>query len=250
MPRRYGWTPDVPDARDHLLKVGRVTKTPTRFSLRDKMPPVVDQGDLGSCTANAIAAAHQFDQMLQQKPDAFAPSRLFIYYNEREMEGTVDSDSGAMIRDGIKSINKLGVCPEPRWPYDVASFKVKPDSQSYADALDHQAVSYARVPRTQAQMEQVLAGGKPFVVGISVYESFESASVAATGKVPMPNVKTESLLGGHAVLVVGYDRAKKLWILRNSWGTGWGDQGYFTLPYKYLLDPNLSDDFWVVNVVE
>lgn len=250
MNRRYGWRPDVPDHRDFTFAAPRGTKTPPKISLRGQMPPVYDQGQLGSCTANAIAAAHQFDQLIESGGAAsFVPSRLFVYYNERAMEGTVDQDAGAIIRDGIKSIAKQGVCPESGWPYDVSKFTAKPIDACYAEALKHTAVEYLRVTRTQAQMERCLASGRPFVCGISVYESFESAAVAATGNVPMPGRK-EQLLGGHAILVVGYDRSKKQWECRNSWGEGWGQKGYFTLPYPYLLNSNLSDDFWVVRTVQ
>src|SRR6476620_6681848 len=118
--KRFGWIPDLPDQRDHLYAapVTALAKLPTKADLRSKCPPVYDQGQLGSCTANAIGAAHAFAQMRQFKRD-FMPSRLFIYFNERVMEHTVDSDSGAMIRDGMKSVAKAGVCPESRWPYDI-----------------------------------------------------------------------------------------------------------------------------------
>ena len=121
--QRFGWVPDLPDARDFLYSAPEevLTKLPKKVDLRAKMPPIYDQGLLGSCTANAIGAAFEFDQVKEGLKD-FMPSRLFIYYNERAIEGTVDTDSGAMIRDGIKSINKLGVCDEVTWPYDVARF--------------------------------------------------------------------------------------------------------------------------------
>src|SRR5438128_696006 len=117
--KRYGWLPDVPDQRDHVYAApsGVLHKLPAKIDLRPKCPPVYNQGQLGSCTANAIAAAVQFDRMKQNLKPAFAPSRLFIYYNERAIEGTVDNDSGAMLRDGIKSIAKQGDCAETHWPY-------------------------------------------------------------------------------------------------------------------------------------
>ena len=125
--KRFGWVPDIPDARDFMFSAPETVllALPKRVNLTSKMPAVYDQGQLGSCTANAIGAAFEYEQ-LQQKQKDFMPSRLFIYYNERAIEGTVDSDSGAMIRDGIKSVAKLGVCPEDVWPYDVARFMEKP----------------------------------------------------------------------------------------------------------------------------
>jgi C1A family cysteine protease len=177
------------------------------------------------------------------------PSRLFIYYNERVMEHTVNSDSGAQIRDGIKSVNQQGVCPEAEWPYDIATFTDEPSQQCYADAQLHRAVSYARVVQTLNQMKGCLASGYPFVFGFTVYESFETQQVAQTGHAPMPT-PNEQVLGGHAVMAVGYEDAHHWFIVRNSWGTGWGMQGYFTLPYAYLLDTNLSSDFWTIRIVQ
>jgi C1A family cysteine protease len=208
----------------------------------------MDQGQLGSCTGNAIAGAVQFDRIKQKLKPAFAPSRLFIYYNERAIEGTVASDSGAMIRNGIKSIANLGDCPESSWPYDIAKFAQKPSPAAYKEALKYKAVQYQRVVRSLSQFKGCLASGYPFVFGFSVYESFESNDVATTGVAPLPG-HGEKLLGGHAVLAVGYDDAAQRLIVRNSWGKGWGQAGYFTLPYAYLTEPNLSDDFWTVRLI-
>jgi len=221
---------------------------PPSVRLRPVCPPVVDQGELGSCTANAIAVALQFDQMKQKLADVFLPSRLFIYYNERVMEGTVNEDAGAMIRDGIKSVSKEGAPHEKLWPYVIAKFKTKPTAAAYKDALKHRAVLYQRLTQTIDQLKGCLAAGYPFVFGFSVYESFETQAVAKTGKVPMPKPK-EKLLGGHAVLAVGYDDSLKRFEVQNSWGTGWGDKGYFTIPYDYLTDANLADDFWTIKQV-
>jgi C1A family cysteine protease len=250
--KRFGWVPDLPDARDHLYAAPPqyLTNLPTSVSLRDQCPPdVYDQGQLGSCTANGIAAAFEFDLLKQQAAD-FMPSRLFIYYNERAMEGTVDSDSGAMIRDGIKSVSKQGVCHEDEWKYDISAFAQKPPDNLYTEALSHKVTSYQRVPRVLNQMKGCLAHGYPFVLGFSVYESFESQEVATTGEVPMPDIANEQLLGGHCVLAVGYDDATQRFLCRNSWGEGWGDGGYFTMPYAYLTDRSLASDFWAILQVQ
>src|SRR5215471_20564192 len=253
MPRRikkFGWIPDLPDARDHIYAapIPLMGAMPAKVDLRDSCPPVLNQGQLGSCTANAIANAHRFDQMKQNKGQSFGPSRLFIYYNERDMEGTVGEDSGAMIRDGIKSIAQLGVCDEKEWPYAINKFTNKPSASCYTDALEHQALSYQRVTQTPTQMKGCLASGFPIVFGFTVYESFESDAVAKTGQVPMPK-PNEKTLGGHAVLAVGYDEAAQRFIVRISWGKNWGIKGYFTMPYAYLTDNDLSDDFWTIRVV-
>lgn len=249
---RYGWIPDIPDQRDYLYTapVAVLRKLPTKVDLRPQCPPVYDQGQLGSCTGNAIAAAIQFDQMKQSLSQIFTPSRLFIYYNERVIEGTVDSDSGAMIRDGIKSVSKQGACQENMWPYNIGKFRDKPTDNCYKEAAKHTAVQYQRVSRTLNQMKGCLTSGYPFVFGFSVYQSFESDQVTKTGKIPMPNTKKEQLLGGHAVLAVGFIESQKRFIVRNSWGDSWGMKGYFTIPYNYLLNDNLSDDFWTIRLVQ
>jgi len=202
---------------------------------------------LGSCTANAIAAAIEFDRKKQGLPD-FVPSRLFIYYNERVMEGTVDTDSGAQIRDGIKSVASQGACSEDEWPYDISKFAVKPGDKCFSDALKDRAVLYSRLTQILNQLKGCLFSGYPFVFGFTVYESFESDAVAQSGIAPMPGAG-ERVLGGHAVQAVGYDNSQQRFIVRNSWGDGWGMKGYFTLPYAYLTDSNLSDDFWTIRLL-
>jgi C1A family cysteine protease len=252
--QRYGWTPDLPDHRDHVYAMPILAQTtlPPNIDLSSHCPKTVyDQAQLGSCTANAIAAAVEFD-LIRQKLKDFMPSRLFIYFNERTMEGTVKEDAGAMIRDGIKSVKKQGVPPEKLWPYSDANpgpFQEKPGAPVYQEALKHQVTSYQRVPRVLRSMKACLASGFPFVFGFSVYEGFESAAVAKTGEVHMPQ-PNEQLLGGHAVLAIGYDDATQRFLVRNSWGPHWGKHGNFTIPYAYLLDADLSDDFWTVRAIE
>jgi C1A family cysteine protease len=244
---RYGWVPDLPDARDHLFAAPPQTLLglPRSVDLRDRCPKeVYDQGQLGSCTANAIGAAFEYC-LLEQKASDFMPSRLFVYYNERAIEGTIASDSGAQIRDGIKTVAKQGVCPETGWPYDIAAFTEKPPASCYSDAQHHRVTSYQRIPRTLNQFKGCLAHGFPFVFGFTVYDSFEGPDVAKTGVAPMPG-PGEQVLGGHAVLAVGYDDSSQRMLVRNSWGDGWGMGGYFTMPYAYFTERSLSSDFWAV----
>ncbi len=262
----YGWIPDLPDHRDHVFAASRevLRSLPARVDLRPDCPPVYDQGHIGSCTANAIAAALEYDQFHQGYRNVFTPSRLFIYYNQRLMESTDNYDAGAMLRNGIKSVSKLGVCPETTWPYDPNPFPpsplvpplssnarldVQPPPSAYTQARQHRPVSYQRVQRTLSQMKGCLASGHPFVFGFTVYDSFESNAVAKSGAVPMPG-PGEALQGGHAVMAVGYDDVQSRFLCRNSWKPKWGMRGYFTLPYAYLLDESLSDDFWMMTTVK
>ena len=186
---------------------------------------------------------------MKQKEQAFTPSRLFIYYNERAMEGTVSSDAGGQIRDGVKSVNKQGAPPETDWPYDITKFAEKPPKKAYDDAVQHVAVLYQRLTPILGQLKGCLASGFPFVFGFVVYESFESQQVAQTGEAQLPQAG-EQQLGGHAVLAVGYDESQQRFLVRNSWGPGWGMGGYFTLPYPYLLQQTLSSDFWTIRSVK
>ncbi len=241
----YGWQPDLPDHRDLLYGLIRpkVVALPASVDLRLKCPPIENQGDLGSCTANALVGALEFLELKDGKT-LVDLSRLFVYYDERAVEHTVNSDSGAQIRDGIKTLSNQGVCPEKEWPYNIAKFTAKPTAKCYADAAQHKITSYHRI-LTLDDMRGCLAEGFPFVFGFTVYESFESQQVAQTGILNMPT-QGEKTVGGHAVVAVGYDDAQQRFVIRNSWGADWGQQGYFTMPYDYLSDRNLSDDLWTI----
>lgn len=220
---------------------------PRRLDLRSECPPVYDQGELGSCTANAIAGAYQFDEYKQNTSSQFIPSRLFIYYNERDMEGNIDTDTGASLRDGMKSIQKLGVCKEQLWPYNIETFTKKPTNTCYEEAKNHKAISYHRLDNTQLnQLKHCLSEGFPFVLGIKIYSSFQSREASRTGYINMP-LSTDTLLGGHAVMAVGYTPTH--FIVRNSWGTDWGSDGYFFLPHDYVTDPELTEDVWTLRKI-
>jgi C1A family cysteine protease len=226
-----------------------IQQNPNQVDLRSKCPAIYNQDDLGSCTSQAIAAAYQFDELKQGNLETFMPSRLFIYYNEREMEGTVNLDNGANIRDGIKSINSQGICHESMWPYTISQFNVKPNPECYQDGLLHKSIRYHKVRQHSQQIRAALNQGYPIIFGISIYESFESETVTETGHITMPK-EDEKLLGGHAILLVGYDDTSKYWIFRNSWGNQWGDEGYGYLPFKYLAPKsNLASDFWIIETI-
>jgi C1A family cysteine protease len=242
MPRKYLLKKDTSDLRDHIFYSTCYKKTehlPAKVDLQDKCSPIVDQGELGSCTANAIVSGLR-EYLLKNKSTWIALSRLFLYWEERNLEGTVNEDSGAEIRDGMKVLNQIGVCPEFDWSYDISTFTNTPTDKMVADATAYQVVEYHRITSLD-QLKAALAEGLPVVIGIEVYESFESDTVSKTGIVPLPDTSTEKYLGGHAVLAVGYDDDKKQIIVRNSWGTDWGDKGYFYLPYDYYNKGYVSD---------
>jgi C1A family cysteine protease len=245
--RKFGTPRDKLDPRDHVCFTPLVKEPlPESVDLRPECAkiPVYDQGPLGSCTAQAIGFVYDFlENRTAADPNSFTPSRLFIYYNERDVEGTVNEDSGASIRDGIKCLNRFGVCPESMWPYDIDKFTDKPPSECYNDGRKHVALAYKRLPQTLGALKQCLASGFPFVFGFEVYSSFPS-----TGSVvPMPGL-LDRKDGGHAVVAVGYDDAKQCFIVRNSWGPDWGDHGFFYLPYEYMLS-SMAYDMWQVNKV-
>jgi len=243
--RFYKLKADDCDLRDYTYRASLIThpmELPPLIDLRAQCSPVVNQGELGSCTANAIASGLREYLLLQKKQPWVALSRLFLYYEERLLEGTVDEDSGAMIRDGMKVVQTMGICPETEEPYDITKFTQSPTQQDLADAQKYKISEYHRV-NDLTMLKTALAEGQPVVIGINVYSSFESNEVATTGIVPMPNTETEQLLGGHAVLVVGYDETKEWAIVRNSWGIDWGEKGYFYLPYQYWT-AGLVTDMW------
>lgn len=246
--RAHGWRRDLPDKRDLMFEHAAPHATlPAHMDLMVKCPPVYDQLQLGSCTANAMGGCHEFD-LLKQGIPGFRPSRLFLYYATRAYEGTTAYDAGGTIRDSAKAVSHLGVPDERLWPYDIGRFTVRPPKSVYRAAINHRAIQYERVPQTHDDLRRVLASGLPIAFGFSVYDSFESDAVAATGLVPMPEDR-ESMVGGHAVMLVGYDDLTKRYYVRNSWGTGWGLRGYCTMPYAYVEDPQLAGDFWCIREI-
>ena len=242
----FGWKPDLPDARDFRFKgVVAPHKIPKSVDLRSKQSPIYNQYSLGSCTANAICA--QFDYEYKLKTNEFInPSRLFLYYNEREIEGNVNEDAGAYIRNGIKSGAKTGICTEHLYSYNVEKFKQRPSQECYVEAEKYKIDVYERISNL-LELKQALAEENTVAFGFYVYKSFMSEKTATTGIMKKPR-KGEEMMGGHAVLCVGYDDVKKHIIVKNSWGEEWGDKGYFYMPYSFVTSAN-TDDFWVIKTV-
>lgn len=247
--KNYGWKPSRPDIRDHKFTLGSaqvsaqaVVTLPTSVDLRKQCPSVYDQSELGSCTANAGGALGEF-LMIKLKKKVYMPARLAIYYWERLLENTVNEDSGASLRDVVKVMATKGVPDESMMPYDITKFTQAPSQQVANFAAQHKIGQYLSISQNLKSLRTCLANGYPFIFGFSVYDSFESDTVAKTGVLNMPK-RTEGMLGGHAVMAVGYNDNSKCFIIRNSWGASWGQKGYFTMPYAYMINPDLADDFW------
>ena len=238
------WKVDKVDTRDYKYQLTSITN-PNYIDLRSYCSPIENQGTLGSCTGQAIAGAIELLNKRNGKPTDV--SRLFIYYYERLLLGTVNYDSGAYIRDGIKATNHYGASLETYWPYNIRKFRLEPINEAKNDALNRKVTRYERVNDFNGCID-ALTNGYPVIIGFHVYQSFMSSTVARTGKMPYPNTKRERLLGGHAVLLVGYNKAKKVFIVRNSWGPYWGDKGYFYMPFD-VIKPNMSSDYWIIKSV-
>jgi len=263
---RMGWRRDIPDLRDFtadsaavreiLGKSGPLKKAvgapPSAIDLQAWCPPIEDQEDLGSCTANAGVALLEYFQRraFGQHLDA---SRLFLYKATRDLLGWT-GDTGAYLRTTMKAMVLFGVPPEAYWEYQVSQFDDEPPAFCYAFAQNYQTIKYYRHDPAGVAPAQVLkrvktslAAGLPAMFGFSVYSSIPGMG-SGTGDIPFPQ-PGDSLLGGHAVVAVGYDDARTIGdkqgalLIRNSWSTGWGDAGYGWLPYAYV-EQGLAVDFW------
>lgn len=223
-------------------------RLPDVVDLRSHCPPVYDQLHLNSCSANALAAALRFDQIRDGRHRAAAPSRLFLYYNERLLAGVSEENTAVSLRDGYRTIARVGSCSERLWPYDVRRFKRKPTAACYRSARRHVAIEYYRIRRVISHLRACLAERYPFVCGVAVHQSFLSRGVQTSGAVPVPGAR-DAYVGGHAMLAVGYDDPQRLFIVRNSWGPAWGHHGYGYLPYQFIVAPALAWDFWTMRRV-
>jgi len=209
---------------------------------------VYDQLHLNSCSANALAAALRFDEIKEGRSHLPEPSRLFIYFNERDREHVVNHNVPVSLRDGYHSLAHQGACPERLWPYHVRRFRRRPTPRCYTAAKRHMAIEYYRIRRAFSHLLGCLADHHPFVLGLAIHRSFLTRRVRRTGIVPVPG-RRDAFVGGHAVVAVGYLHARRLLIFRNSWGEDWGDRGYGYLPYDFLTSSALTWDFWTMRRV-
>ncbi len=221
----------------------RAENLPSKVDLRKYMTRIEDQGQIGSCTANATAGAYEYLLSRNQGVSDYDVSRLFLYYNTRAIRHWENQDSGGVIQDVLVTLNRDGICSEKTWPYIESQFKQKPSQQSYEEALKNRISKYERIPLDLASWKSVLAEGYPIIFGVSVYSSFMNPR---NGRIPLPGSNEENM-GGHAMCCVGYSDPDRVFIVRNSWGHQWGDGGYCYIPYDYMMNPGLNDgDSWVI----
>lgn len=244
--KKWGWRPQIPDYRDFkfAFKPRAVEIPQVVYNL---CPPVRDQGELGSCVFCSLASLMESCEAQNNHQDWWVFSPLFSYYNYRDDYGNIYVDDGAYIREAIKTIAEDGICRESLWPYIEDRWDDKPSREAYNEAQGHQILSYHALPQTLEAMLSCLAEGYNFVGGISVYSNYETAEY--TGHWPLP-ADSASLLGGHAMMFWGYDQHNEVFHGINSWGTEWGREGRFTIPFSYLTSPGLASDFWTVRLVE
>jgi C1A family cysteine protease len=247
--RKYGWKkPEVHTRQLRLLTAISAETMPPSVDLRSQFSfPVFDQGLLGSCVANATCAALGLAMTRAAIKDASIRSRLFVYFNARAIEGDIHTDTGTTIEAGVSAIKKSGACPEADWPYYINRFTQLPPKTCYDSGAVCKYIDSHQVSQNLIQLKQALINGSVICFGFMAFMSLESPETTKTGIVPMPDPAKEQCLGGHAIVLVGYQEDQKRFIFRNSWGIAWGDQGYGYMPYDYVLNPMLSGDFWIID---
>ena len=250
--RIYNWQRQPDDDRDfkstrHLRAAG--VTLPSEYELPIKVP-VYDQYDLGSCTSNAGSLCYRYEWAQLFNNFEYEPSRLYLYYNTRVIEGTPSEDSGAYIRDVFKALKNNGLAEEKYFPYIVSTFANKPSAAAYQNGQKYQTARYTAVDQSLDIIKQTVFSGAAVEFGFDVYASFESGNWdSTTGIMPIPK-KGESLLGGHAVAIIGWSDAKQCFLIQNSWGESWGLNGRFWMPYSYALDSKHADDFWCIDEIK
>lgn len=249
----YGWEKDGLDHRDIYYKPSLWNRliTSNSVDLRTGFPMVWNQGQLGSCVSHGILACDEFVQKKEKLPEVFKGSKLYLYYNGRVIENTVNEDSGLQVRDGIKALNTKGICPETMWGYDISKFKEQPPPAAYTEGAKHPSVKYFKLQQGLSHLLACLDSGYPFVFGFNVYSYFESDEMNQTGLLTLPGAN-QSALGGHCVAAAGYSKDKQAILCRNSWGKDWSSAmgGYFWMPFSYITNVNLASDIWTLRTVK
>lgn len=211
--------------------------------------PIFDQGDLGSCTANVISNVILF-YLKNNKMKTYQPSRLYIYYFSRLLEGSTNIDSGCNIRNALKSICKYGACDESTYPYKIRKFKKKPPDYCIIEARQHiKQIKYLSISQNLRIIKNCLYRGSPIILGVEIYESFKNKNTLLSGNVSIPDTEQEESLGLHCILLLGYNENTRQFIIQNSWGNNVGINGLFNIPYEYILDDKLATDFWIVDKI-
>ena len=228
--------------------VSKRSELPAKVDLRPLMTAVESQGDTMSCTANAVAGAYEYLQKMHLD-DSYDVSRLFVYYNARDMDDEYDEieDAGSCIDIAVESLSEYGICAEETWPFDEDIVNDEPDEGAYEEAADFLVEDFSVVDVDLNAWKSALADGYPIIFGLSLYNSFDNHR--KPGLVPMPTKKEVARAdhSGHAMLCVGYSEPDQVFIVRNSWGKGWGDKGYCYLPYRYVINEDYNDgDSWVI----
>ncbi len=223
------------------------SKLPPKVDLRKYMTKVEDQSEIGSCVANAVAGAYEYLVKKHKGTDNYDVSRLFIYYNARELDGTADEDAGCVITSAIESLKEKGACSENTWPYEIDKYSEQPPEEAYEEAANFVVEDMQLVPVSLDAWKQALAEGHPIIFGLSLFNSFDSQRKPGLVPAPTPSEVSRESHSGHAMLCVGYSDPDKVFIVRNSWGEDWGDNGYCYIPYDYLVNPKYNDgDSWII----
>ena len=252
--RYYGFNRQHSDHRDDVYASPFLSLAPAampaKYDLLDLMPAVYDQGDKGECVIHSGSAMVEAVWKKEGLP-LFMPSRNFWYNNCRNADSTpLSNDSGTTNRTAWSVLKRFGVCEEELWPYDDYHFDTEPTAECYTAAIKHEAVRYGQVQQNPLAMKAALLANQPIQIGFSVYTYFESTQMAKDGVLSYPKFY-ESMLGGHSVLVCGYDDTiptndgNGAFLVRNSWSANWANAGNFWMSYKYALS-QLSSDFWTL----
>jgi C1A family cysteine protease len=246
---QLGYIKDKYDARDYIYKANNFKwGFPLKFNLKGLMPPVLNQGNLGSCVSNAVSNVLRYTDIKNKRTNNLnikIYSRLFNYYNTRVLENSIFKDNGCQIRNAIKVINKIGSTDEKFWPYIITKFQDKPNKLSYDDAIKRKITKYRRVNQNQYDIKSCINLGYPIIIGILCFSSMFTINVSKTGNIPYPK-SDQQILGGHCIILVGYDDTTQTYEFQNSWGTDWGNKGYGKIPYKFVENPNYATDFWMI----